>query len=39
MYITTLSEERRKPIIDQSLFYVFYLFIKYSFGGGDQGMK
>ena len=26
----------RKPIIDESLFYVFYLFIKYCFGGGDQ---
>ena len=25
----------RKPIIDESLFYVFYLFIKYCFGGGD----
>ena len=26
----------RKLIIDESLFYVFYLFIKYCFGGGDQ---
>ena len=26
----------RKPIIDESLFYVFYLFMKYCFGGGDQ---
>ena len=26
----------RKPIIDESLFYVFYLFIKYCFGGGDR---
>ena len=26
----------RKPIIEESLFYVFYLFIKYCFGGGDQ---
>ena len=26
----------RKPIIDESLFYVFYLFIKYCFEGGDQ---
>ena len=26
----------RKPIIDESLFCVFYLFIKYCFGGGDQ---
>ena len=26
----------RKPIIDESLFYVFYLFIKYCFGEGDQ---
>ena len=26
----------RKPIIDESLFYVFYLFIKYCFRGGDQ---
>ena len=26
----------RKPIIDKSLFYVFCLFIKYCFGGGDQ---
>ena len=26
----------KKPIIDESLFYVFYLFIKYCFGGGDQ---
>ena len=26
----------RKPIIDESLFYAFYLFIKYCFGGGDQ---
>ena len=25
----------RKPIIDESLFYVFYLVIKYCFGGGD----
>ena len=26
----------KKPIIDESLFYVFfYLFIKYCFGGGD----
>ena len=25
-----------KPIIDESLFYVFYLFIKYCFGGGDH---
>ena len=26
----------RKPIIDESLFYVCYVFIKYCFGGGDQ---
>ena len=26
----------RKPIIDESPFYVFYLIIKYCFGGGDQ---
>ena len=26
----------RKTIIDESLFYVFYLFIEYCFGGGDQ---
>ena len=26
----------RKLIIDESLFYVFYLFIKYCFGGGYQ---
>ena len=26
----------RKPIVDESLFYVLYLFIKYCFGGGDQ---
>ena len=26
----------RKPIIDESLFNVFYLFIKYCLGGGDQ---
>ena len=26
----------RKPIIDEGLFYVFYLFIKYCFQGGDQ---
>ena len=26
----------RKPIIDESLYYVFDLFIKYCFGGGDQ---
>ena len=26
----------RKPIIEESLFYVFYLFIKYCFGGRDQ---
>ena len=26
----------RKSIIDESLFYVFYHFIKYCFGGGDQ---
>ena len=26
----------RKRIIDESLFHVFYLFIKYCFGGGDQ---
>ena len=26
----------RKPIIDESLFYVFYFFIKYCFGGGDK---
>ena len=25
----------RKPIIDESLFYVFYLFITFRFGGGD----
>ena len=25
-----------KPIIDESLLYVIYLFIKYCFGGGDQ---
>ena len=25
----------RKPIIDESLFYVFYFFIKYCFRGGD----
>ena len=23
-------------MIDENLFYVFYLFIKYCFGGGDQ---
>ena len=28
----------RKPIIDKSLFYVFYLFIKYCFGGDQFGM-
>ena len=26
----------RQPMIDESLFYVFYLFMKYYFGGGDQ---
>ena len=26
----------RKPIIDESLFYAFYLFIKYCFEGGNQ---
>ena len=26
----------RKPIIDESLFYAFYLFVKYCFGGRDQ---
>ena len=26
----------RKAIIDASKFYIFYLFIKYCFGGGDQ---
>ena len=25
----------RECIIDESLFYVFYFFIKYCFGGGD----
>ena len=25
----------REPIIDESLFYVFYIFIKYCFGRGD----
>ena len=25
-----------KPIIDENLFHIFYLFIKYCFGGGDQ---
>ena len=24
-----------EPIIDESLFYVFYFFIKYCYGGGD----
>ena len=26
----------KKPIIDESLLYVFYLFMKHCFGGGDQ---
>ena len=26
----------RESIIDENLFYVFYLFIKYYFRGGDQ---
>ena len=28
----------REPIIDESLFYVFYLFIKCCFGGDQFGM-
>ena len=31
-----INNRVRKPTIDESLFYVFNLFIKYCFGGGDQ---
>ena len=31
-----INNKVRKPINDESLFCVFYLFIKYCFGGGDQ---
>ena len=36
MFNLSIDNIVRKPIIDESLFYVFYLFIKYCFGGGDQ---
>ena len=36
MFNSFINNIDRKPIIDESLLYVFYLFIKYCFGGGDQ---